>query len=215
MTGKEIYRAWAPVGKKWVDWVRPVPFVGMSEYSKQYNNSNFAPQINAPFIEYDADAAIIVDLPGAESVAEGIALAGAGYRPIPVFNGTIEQQGARATVDNQSVGVALCRGAAELSKIEISDDASPAFLLDSNRMNRFKMEVSLFDNSWDIYPQDLPTPEYLLTSGIHKVIIIGDVVSKDVKKILYEFQKKKIQIYFAGRYAAPKKIKIHKQFYKN
>ena len=215
MTSKEIYRIWAPVGKKWVNWVRPVPFVGMSEHSKQYNYANFAAQANVPAKEYDADAAIIVDLPGVESVVEGIALARAGYRPIPVFNGTIEQQGARATVDNQSVGVALCWGAAELSKIEIRDDALPAFLLDSNRMNRFKMEVSLFDNSWDIYPQDLPTPEYLLASGIHKVIIIGDVASKDVKKILYEFQKKKIQIYFAGRYAAPKKRKIHKQFYKN
>lgn len=210
MTPREMYRVWAPVGKKWVDWVRPVPFVGMSEYSKSYNLSNLAMQDVAPAEKYFADAAIIVDLPGAESVIEGIALAKAGYRPVPVFNGTIEQQGARATVDNQSVGVALEWGAAELEKIEISEDALPAFLLDSNRKNWFKLDDSLFDNSWDIYSQDLPSPEYLLANGIHKVIILGDAALKDVKDIMYDYQKKKIEIFFAPRYGTPKKITVHK-----
>lgn len=27
MTGKDVYKIWAPVGARWVDWVRPVPFV--------------------------------------------------------------------------------------------------------------------------------------------------------------------------------------------
>lgn len=210
MPGKEIFRRWAPVGKKWVDWVRPVPFVEINEYSKRYSISNFT----IPTITFldgnDTDAAFIVDLPGAESVKTGIALAKAGYRPIPIFNGTIEQQGARATVDNQSVGIALMWGASELSKIEISDDALPAFLTDSNRMHRFKMEESLFDNSWDVYPQDIPSAEYLLNNGIHKIIIIGESLSKDLKKILYDFQKKKIQIYLTKGYEAPKKVTIHR-----
>ena len=194
MTGKETFRVWAPAGKRWGDWVRPVPFVQMNEYSKGYSFSDFTmPQMNLAD-ENCADAAIIVDLPGAESVKAGIALAKSGYRPIPIFNGTIEQQGARATVDNQSVGIALMWGASELSKIEIDDNALPAFLLDSNRRNRFKMEASLFDNSWDVYPQDLPSAEYLMDSGIHKIIILGDSLSKDLKKILREFQKKKIKV---------------------
>lgn len=212
MTGKEVYQIWAPTGKKWGDWVRPVPFAGMKEYSKMYNFSN----LTIPVIDFIddkfTDAAIIVDLPGVQSVQEGVALAYAGYRPIPIFNGTIEQQGARATVDNQSVGVALIWGAAKLAGIELEDDALPAFLLDSNRMNRFKMEISLFDNSWDVYPQDVPSAEYLIKNGINKIIIIGESVYKDLKKILYEYQKKHIQIFRTQGYETPKKITIHRSF---
>lgn len=27
MTGKEVYKIWAPFECRWTDWVRPVPFV--------------------------------------------------------------------------------------------------------------------------------------------------------------------------------------------
>ncbi len=212
MTGKEIYKIWAPVGKRWVDWVRPVPFVGMVEYAANYAVSNHALPVFDFIDEACADAALIVDLPGVESVKAGIALAQVGYRPIPVYNGTTQQQGARATVDNQAVQTGLIWGAAELRRLEISDDALPAFLLDSNRMHRFKMEISLFDNSWDLYPQDIPSAEYMLEQGIHKIIIVGDKVSKDLKKILYKFQKKNIQILWTNGYETPKKIKIHRPF---
>lgn len=210
MTGKELFRIWSPVGKKWTDWVRPVPFVMMSEHSKIYNITDFTIQT----VEYiDAtckNTAVIVDLPGAESVKEGIALARLGFRPVPIFNGTVEQQGARATVDNQSVGVALMHGAAELDKFEIEDTALPAFLLDSNRLHRFKMDVTVFDNSWDVYPQDLPSAEYMVASGISKVLVVGESFSKDLKKILYDYQKKKIEIFLTNRYNEPKKVTIRK-----
>lgn len=215
MTVKEIYQIWAPPGKKWVDWVRPVPFAVIGEHSRQYGFAELTIPRIKPLPQAYADAAIIVDLPGSESVEEGIALAGIGYRPIPIFNGTIEQAGARATVDNHSVGVALCRGAEKLLVTDIRDDALPAFLTDSNRMNRFKMEEGLFDNSWDVYPQDLPTAEYFLNQGIHKIIVVSDEISKDLKKILYEFQKKKIDIYLTRRYDVINKVRIHKTFYKN
>lgn len=212
MTSKEIFQIWSPVGKKWVDWVRPVPFIAINEYSKMHRVSNLTiPTI--PFLnETCEDAAIIVDLPGIQSVQEGIALAKSGYRPIPIFNGTIPQQNARATVDNQSVGIALTWGASELQNIDISNQALPAFLTDSNRMHRFKMEYSLFDNSWDVYPQDLPSAEYFIHNGIHKIILIGESISKDLKKILYEFQKKKIEIFWTKGYEPPKKVTVRKHF---
>lgn len=212
MTAKEIFQIWAPIGKKWVDWVRPVPFVEMNDYSKNYSFSNLSIQTIDCIDTNCDDTAVIVDLPGVESVKTGLALAKAGFRPIPIFNGTIEQQGARATVDNQAVGIALIWGASELLQIDIRDDALPAFLVDSNRMNRFKMEASLFDNSWDVYPQDLPSAEYFLENNIRKIIIIGERVSKDLKKILYPFQQKKIQIFLTNGYEAPKKITLHRPF---
>ncbi len=212
MTGREIFKVWAPADKKWTRWVRPVPFVGMKEHSKDFGYADFTVSVIDYLDKEWADAAIIVDLPDEESVETGIALARLGYRPIPIFNGTIEQQGARATVDNQTVGIALEWGASELGKIELKDDALPAFLLDSNRLQRYKMEDSLFDNSWDVYAQDMPSADYLVKNGVRKVVVIGDFFSDDLKVILYEYQKKKIDIFFTNRYKAPRKYKIHKFF---
>ena len=214
MTVKELYKIWAPYGKKWVDWIRPVPFVEMNHYSKMYNHSEFfVPAIS--YIDMTCEnTAIIVDLPGIESVEEGIGLAKMGFRPIPIFNGTAEQNGARATVDNQSAGIALALAVNELMKIELKDDALPAFLTDRNRLQRYKMDVSVFDNSWDVYPQDLPTAEYLLDNDIKKLVVVGRDVAKDLKKILYDYQKKGIEIYHTNRYELPKKVRIRKPFLK-
>lgn len=214
MTVKELYKIWAPYGKKWVEWIRPVPFVEMNHYSKMYNHSEFfIPAIS--YIDMACEnTAVIVDLPGIESVEEGIGLAKLGFRPIPIFNGTAEQNGARATVDNQSAGIALALAVNELVKIELKDDALPAFLTDRNRLQRYKMDVSVFDNSWDVYPQDLPTAEYLLDNDIKKLVVVGRDVAKDLKKILYDYQKKGIEIYHTNRYELPKKVRIRKPFFK-
>ncbi len=212
MTGKEIYQIWAPVGKRWVDWVRPVPFMGINRHTITQACSNGVLPIVDFMDDSCSDAALIVDLPGIESIKAGIALAQMGYRPIPVYNGTMQQCGARATVDNQAVQAGLAWGAVELLKLEIKDDALPVFLLDSNRMHRLKMEISLYDNSWDLYPQDIPSAEYMMEQGIHKIIIVGDKVAKDLKKIFYKFQREGIQILITDGYEKPKLVKLHRPF---
>lgn len=210
MTAKDIYKIWAPAGKKWVDWVRPVPFVEMTAYCKGYNYPDFTiPSIT--YVDSECtDTAIIVDLPGMDSVKEGIALAKEGFRPIPIFNGTAEQNGARATVDNQSAAIALAYGAAFLADISIKENAMPAFLTDRNRLQRYKMTVSVFDNSWDVYPQDLPSADYMAENGVRKIIVVGRSLAKDLKKILYTYRKKNIQIYLTDGYETPKKVRIFK-----
>lgn len=209
---KEIYKIWAPTGCKWVDWVRPVPFVGIN-----YGVNKYSCNIMPPVLDFviPKECAVIVDLPGIESVAMGITLAKSGVRPIPVYNGTIEQQGSRATVDNRSVCEALVWGAQQLKSIELKEDAIPAFLMDSNRMNRYKMEEGLFDNSWDIYPQDLPSAGCFLGNDINKIIIITDKLLKDINKILYNYQQKGMGIFITQGYDEPKKIKIRKTKYIN
>lgn len=209
-TNKELYQIWAPVGKKWVDWVRPVPFVEIDRYTKGYSvSTSHIPPV--PFLkEAPGDTAVIVDLPGAGSVLEGLALAKLGFRPIPIYNGTLEQAGARATVDNQSAGEALKWASSLLKDLEIAPDAPPAFLTDRNRLQRFKMLESLFDNSWDVYPQDLPSGEYLKENGIRKVIVVGNTLAKDLKKIMYAYQKKGIEIYVTKGYEMAKRVKIRK-----
>lgn len=194
MTNKECYRIWAPSGKTWSDWVRPVPFIAAQANVKGYHLG----ELSIPMIDFIDEsfhqAAIIVDLPGDESVEMGLALAKTGYRPVPVYNGTLEQENARATVDNQTVGAALLWGAEILKEIEIAEDALPAFLIDKNRLHRFKIDAGVFDNSWDIYPQDLPSADYFLKNGICKIIVISNSMSKDLKAIFRKFKKKNIQI---------------------
>ena len=210
MTGRDIFKIWAPTGAKWTQWVRPVPFVGINENIKIYEISDFNISNIYYLEELVTDTAIIVDIPGNDSIKEGIALAKMGYRPIPIYNGTDQQKGAIATVDNCSIKVGLIKGTKELEKIKIDNNAPPVFLLDTNRMNRFKMNISIFDNSWDIYSQDLPTAEYFLNNGIKNIIISSRIIQKDLSKILYKFQNKGINILFTNGYDKPKKVKINK-----
>ncbi len=208
---KEIYGIWAPVGKRWVDWVRPVPFLEINTEKKAYQLSDmYVPELSI-IEEYDANTAYIVDRPGTESIKMGLALAKLGYRPIPIYNGTTEQSRARATTDNQSVDMGLLWGANLLKEMEFVDNAAPVFLTDTERLNRYKITESVFDNSWDVYSQDLPSGKYLLENGIQKVVILGNAVSRDLRKIVYEYQKKGIVIHWSNGYERPKKIVVKKE----
>lgn len=210
MVGKEIYKIWAPVGTRWVDWVRPVPFVQIDEtitsHEFFYNT--------IPTVHYIKGAtkntALVIDMPSYESVNEGIAVAKLGFRPIPIYNGVNAQLGAIATVDNTAIELSLIWGARQLKNTEIKNDAPPAFLLDSNRMNRFKMSDTVYDNSWDVYSQDLPTAEYFLNNGINKIIVRSDNIRKDLAKILYTYQKAGIKILHTEGYDKAKEVNIKK-----
>lgn len=212
MTKREIYKIWAPLGKKWVDWARPVPFLEISNKTSVYKPMGVLlphlEQLNAE----DTTTAIIVDLPGATSVEVGIELAKRGYRPIPIYNGVAEQNGSRATTDNHSIVPALVWGASVLSKIELSDNARPAFLTDTHRLQRWKIDCSVFDNSWDVYPQDLPSEKYLIDSGISKILVVGNDLSRDLRAIFAEYTQKKIQIFWTDGYSEPKLIKRRQLF---
>ena len=215
MTGKDIYKIWAPTGAKWVEWVRPVPFAIINDNLKILEVSSFT----IPNIDYinknDKDTIIIVDLPGNEGIKEAIALSKLNYRPIPVYNGTNEQEGAMATTDNHSIVMGLIWGASELKKIEFSQDANPTFMLDSNRTNRLKMNASVFDNSWDVYGQDLPSAKYLVKNNISKIIVRAEKLQKDLKKVLYKYQKEGIKVFLKDEYNEIKKVKIRKPLFED
>lgn len=209
MTNKEIFKIWAPVGKRWVDWVRPVPFISIDENTKpsQPSNSLVLPCL-AELNKDDTKTAIIIDMDGIRSVEAGILLAQQyGYRPIPVYNGVMEQKGARATSDNHSILGGLVWGASILSHIDLEDNAPPAFLVDSNRLNCFRLDGSIFDNSWDVYYQDLPSEKYLLEHGIERVLVISRKLAWDLKDVFANYPKKKIEVYWTNGYDEPKRVK--------
>lgn len=210
MTGRDAFKIWAPSGVPWAAWVRPVPFAAPDKTPAPAVVGSLA----LPTIAYTAapqsDTALIVDLPGADGIKEGVALAGLGYRPVPLYNGTNAQEGAMPLVDNGALAAALQWGALALEKISIPANAPPAFLLDSNRTHRHKMNASVFDNSWDIYPQDMPSAEYFLASGIRRIIVRGDAIQNDLCRILYPFQKKGIAILFTGGYSPAEAVVLNK-----
>ena len=209
MSGKEIYKIYAPNGAKWIDWVRPVPFVAIDTY----NRKAIADWIDRKAIflkEYQQDTAIFIDLPGKESIELSIDLAYMGYRPIPIFNGTDEQPGSQATTNTYLIESCLINGSEKLKNIKLDNNANPAFLLDSYRTNRYRAKESIFDNSWDLYKQDIPSAEYFKQNGITKIIIVGDEIQRDLKKIFLKFQEKGIDIYITDGYTFPQKVKLTK-----
>jgi len=210
MLGKEIYKIWAPPESEWTDWVRPVPFVAIGDTYKINRVMKFALPTTDYIDAQEENTAIIIDLPDCDSIREGLALAKLGFRPIPLFNGTFEQSGAMALVDNHVIVSALILGASDLKKFDIPQNAPPAFLVDSNRMHRFKMNASAFDNSWDLYDQDMPSGEYFINKGINRVIVRGQAIQKDIARILYKFQKCGITILFTDGYEKPNVITIKK-----
>ena len=209
MRGKEIYKIYAPNGAKWIDWVRPVPFVAIDTY----NRKPIADWLDrkAMFLkQYQKDTAIFIDLPGKESIELSIDLAYKGYRPIPLFNGTDEQQGSQATTDTYLIERCLINGSRKLKNIQLKNDVNPVFLLDSYRTNRYRAKESIFDNSWDLYKQDIPSAEYFKQNGITKIIVVGNTIQRDLKKIFLRFQEKGIEIYITDGYSFPKKVILTK-----
>ncbi len=211
MIGKELFQIYAPEGAKWTSWVRPVPFVAIDYYERK-PAFQFQERKAIFMKEYQEDMAIFVDLPGQESIELGISLAKIGYRPIPVFNGVDVQQGTLGTTDTCLVESALINGGKKLKAIPLSLKANPAFLLDSARMNRYRAKASMFDNSWDLYGQDIPSIEYFKQNGIHKILVVGEEIHSDLKKIFLKFQKEGFEILTTDGFSPIHKIILKKTF---
>lgn len=209
MIGKEIYKIYAPDCTKWTEWVRPVPFVAIDTYNRK-PMSNWLDRKLIFINKYENDTAIFIDLPGKESIEFGIGLAHIGYRPIPLFNGTDEQIGSQATTDTYIIESALINGSEKLKSISLGNNANPVFLVDSSRTNRYRAKESIFDNSWDLYKQDIPTAEYFKANGIYKIIVVGNNIQGDLRKIFLEFQKAGIEIYLTDGYKTAEKIILKK-----
>ena len=210
MNNKEIYKIWAPTGEKWVDWVRPVPFILINEKLTTDEVYDFSIPNIYYMNELDSKTAFFIDTQGYSGIKEGIALAKIGYRPIPVYNGTCEPKGSAANVNCIGISFALVWGANQLKNIEIKKDAMPAFLLDSNRMSFIRKDVSVFDNSWDLYHQDVPSGKYLKENGIEKILVKGERFNRDLKRVLYNYQKVGIKIFYTDGYSEAKLVKLRR-----
>lgn len=201
------YKIWAPDNALWTQWAKPALFI--NEPSGQIS----APP-EMPIIKWISSAVyntmIIVDLPGKKGVEEGLALAEMGFRPIPLYNGVNAPSRESMIVDVQEIAAALYSGAEVLSSLRIRDDAPPAFMLDSERMNGIAKEKGKYDNRWCVFPQDMPSADLILSYGIREIIVRSSEIRNDLSHILCRYQEKGIKIYLSSMSEPLREIKVHK-----
>lgn len=175
MDGEPVFDVWVPRAALWSPWAKPVLFAHI-KYMNDYSQVTFEEiQIERP---KSAGTAIVVDLPGIESIGLGLELARLGFRPVPLFNacpapsvyvGDIIPE----AVPTHALLAALVQVAEHLKSIDLPKDSPPAFLLDSNRLAEGKPIVpGLFDNRWVVFKTDFPSAGLLLRHEIKQVEFI-------------------------------------------
>ena len=165
---RELFETWAPVASLWSVLAKPALFV--------YPRPPTAVPFEMPAWQCagtppmgSGRKAVVVDLPGAEGVFCGLALADRGFRPVPLYN--LTQGAGQEVIAVDPLIHALHHGANLLRALAIPEDAPPAFLIDSDR-GRGLAAPTMFDNRWMVFPQDFPSARALLSAGIERVTVI-------------------------------------------
>ncbi len=190
----EVFKIWAPdpTLHVWSKWAKPALFMNV-KYVASSRPLQIEPAEWMSAVDYGT--AIIVDMPSVSSIEKSLALAKLGYRPVPLYNGV---QGVKRTsmiVDVYDLANGLYAGAEELLDMPIPVDAPPVFMLDANRMKGIGKQPGKFDNRWSIFPQDMPSANFMHKKGIHSVIVRTETLQNDLTHILMRYQEKGIRIY--------------------
>jgi hypothetical protein len=201
MRREAVYEAWVPPGGVWSLWARPILFAQMPDTDQP--DPAAAAAAADPWTGIDVawapDAAsktvLVIDLPGKESVLTGLALAGRGYRPVPVYNACTGQH---EVIDQGPIIQGLRAGAAYLQSLALPAEAPPAFLLDDNRMNPVRdLRGGVFDNRWKVFPQDLPSARFLRARGFARVLLAQRgrrVPQEDLAHVVRRWQDEDIEV---------------------
>lgn len=187
MNPEQCYAAWAPDDSIWAPWAKPVLFASMDKWYGDDLPADVPADLAARLPAARPDLALVVDLPGADSLSTGLGLAQRGFRPVPLYNGTV---GPSPVVDVGPVAQRLIAGAHMLSALPLRGDAPPAFLLDANRMNGTP-QPGRYDNRWIVLPQDFPSAVMLRRHGIREVWLLSRtprIVLTDLEHVLLRWQ---------------------------
>ena len=202
MDGSQLFEVWAPQDSVWSRWAKPacfaevprdLPGASMPVYSAEEPEPR--PFDAGPI---DTWTAFVVDLPGPRSVEIGLALARAGYRPVPMFNTAYH---AAAIVPVSEILRQLHQAEPEMRSLVLPADAPPAFLLDAKRLEPSTAAApGKFDNRWVVFPQDFPSANFLLSRGIRQVIVLqsDSLQGKprlDLAHVLRRWQEAGLQLY--------------------
>lgn len=201
------YKIWAPDNALWTQWAKPALFVNKP-------SGQISVLTDIPVISWLTSAVyntmIIVDLPGKKGVEESLAIAEMGFRPVPLYNGVNAPSRESMIVDVQEIAAALYSGAEVLSSLRIRDDAPPVFMLDSERMNGRAREQGKYDNRWCVFPQDMPSADFILSCGIREIIVRSSEIRNDLSHILCRYQEKGIKISLSSMSEPLREIKVNR-----
>ena len=178
MNSELAYAVWAPERSPWSPWVKPILFANEPSWDDP-GQGPLEGTAEPPAPAFDASTAFVVDLPGAESVAFGVALARKGWRPVPLYNalpGASAAPGgdASALVDVASIVRALRRATAVLEQLALPEDRPPAFPLDAQRRSGTGAAAGpgKFDNRSISLPTDFPSGLFLRSRGIERAVLV-------------------------------------------
>jgi len=191
-----LFEAWAPLDGRWSPWAKPVLFAHLPRaawHAAELPGGEPSDWTILP--PADGTTALILDLPGAESVRAGLALADRGYRPVPLFNTT---PGPSPVLQILPIMRALADGARDLARVSLFPDAPPAFLLDCKRLQvGVHPSPGQYDNRWIVFPQDFPSGESLGAAGVTRVLLVQQGRSKpvdDLRDVLLRFRRAGLEI---------------------
>jgi len=201
MNKEEVFATWAPEASLWSRWVKPVLFAHidlaplLSPAAAPVLNLDWAPAA-------EENVALVLDLPGAEGVTAGVALATRGYRPVPLYNAVPLPSGEPvldpltgktvAAVEVVPILLTLRSAAEPLGGLNLPPSAPPAFLLDANRhADGRKMLPEEFDNRSVCFTTDFPSANFLMAHGVRRALLIqrtGDQPKWDLAHTLRRWQ---------------------------
>lgn len=205
MNARILYSLWAPGPSPdapgWSRWASPVLFAHLDPASL---NSPSSEALSWPQIGWaprpDENTLLILDLPGPLAISSGMALAQRGFRPVPIFNGCPAPPafGGRVSIDLRPLMEALVHASHALRSLDLPPSAPPAFLLDAHRMTGpSRPAPGTFDNRWRVLPEDFPSANFLLASGIRRVLLVQNSEvqpADDLAHVLYRWQRAGIEI---------------------
>jgi hypothetical protein len=220
LSKEEVLQAWAPTDSRWSPWAKPVLFAFMDKEPPALSHS---PGVGQRPMKMDENTAVVVDLPGLESVDVALQLASSGYRPVPLFNAYPHQPKSSGflsflsqgdlvpVVDMAPVLSGLFHGANKLQEFHIGKNAPPAFCLDSRRhFADTRITYGMFDNRSAIDASDVPSGPTLIKNGIRRVMVIqaGKEPQEDLKNVLLSWQAVGIEVYVSapGWKSQPEKV---------
>jgi hypothetical protein len=218
MKGSELFEAWAPPGSVWSRWAKPVlfaeagPRLPISGDNAAAPAAESAPEPASLRMPLDRYTAVVVDLPGAESVRIGLALAREGFLPVPLFNCGVHPA---ALVQVGEILRCLHEGAGEVATLSFSPDAPPAFLLDANRLSPSQPSgPGKYDNRWMVFPQDFPSVSFLKSREIRRVILLQRLPepASDLAHVLLRWQEAGLELFWTDPAAgtAPVALRVEK-----
>lgn len=212
MNPEHAFESWAPEGSIWSPWAKPILFAALAD-GRAFPTDIVLPRAGVAWApDPRSRAAVVVDLPGPDAVLVGLALAAAGYRPVPLFNGC---DGPGALIDVDEILRRLVLGIEELRRAALPGDAPPAFLLDARR-RQGAPSPGVFDNRWVVLPQDFPSASRLLDAGVRSALLVSlreRQPAEDLAHALLRWQDAGIAIESVDLHAAtprPEPIRVEK-----